>query len=100
MTSRCYEIRRAEAFVDWSTHHELVSTGESEILRKKERKKKGNALARGSVNWGCDYATALNLEVDPQRSRFRRRESDFALQALTGGTCPSCFVQSCDGIPA
>ena len=71
--------------MDWSTHHELVNTGESEILRKKERKKEGNALARGSVNWGCDYATALNLEVDPQRSRFRRRESDFALQALTGG---------------
>jgi len=47
-----------------------VNTGEREILRKKERKKKGNALARGSVNWGCDYATALNLEVDPQRRRL------------------------------
>ena len=28
---------------------------------------------------GCDYATALDFEVDPQRRRFGRRESDFAL---------------------
>ena len=42
--------------------------------------KKGSA--RGSVHWGCDYATALDIEVDPQRRRFGRRESDFALQRL------------------
>ena len=36
--------------------------------------------ARGSVHWGCDYATALDIEVDPQRHRFGRREPDFALQ--------------------
>jgi hypothetical protein len=23
--------------------------------------------ARGSVHWGCDYATALDIEVDPQQ---------------------------------
>jgi hypothetical protein len=34
------------------------------------------------VHWGCDYATARNIEVDPQRRRFGRRESDFALQTL------------------
>jgi hypothetical protein len=34
------------------------------------------------VHWGCDYATTLNIEVDPQRRRFGRRESDFALQRL------------------
>ncbi len=27
---------------------------------------------------GCDYATALIIEVDLQRRRFGRRESDFA----------------------
>ena len=26
--------------------------------------------ARGSVHWGCDYPTALNVEVDPQRRRL------------------------------
>jgi hypothetical protein len=34
------------------------------------------------VHWGCHYATALDIEVDPQRRRFDRRESDFALQRL------------------
>ena len=34
---------------------------------------------------GCDYATTLNIEVDPQRLRFGRRESDFALQILVEG---------------
>jgi hypothetical protein len=31
---------------------------------------------------GSYYATALDIEVDPQRRRFCRRESDFALQRL------------------
>ena len=31
---------------------------------------------------GCEYATGLNIEVDPQRRCFGRRESDFALQGL------------------
>jgi hypothetical protein len=43
-----------------------VNAGEREIVRKKEGKEKGSA--RGSVHWGCYYATALNIEVDPQRS--------------------------------
>jgi hypothetical protein len=34
------------------------------------------------VHWGCDYATAVDVEVDLQRRRFGRRESDFALQRL------------------
>ena len=38
--------------------------------------------ARGSVQGGCDYATTLNIEVDPQRRCFGCRESDFALQRL------------------
>jgi hypothetical protein len=36
--------------------------------------------ARGSVHWGFYYATTLHIEVDPQRRRFGRRESDFALR--------------------
>jgi hypothetical protein len=34
---------------------------------------------------GGNYATFLNIKVDPQRRRFGRRESDFALQALIEG---------------
>jgi hypothetical protein len=34
------------------------------------------------VHWGCDYATTLNIEVDPQRRRCGRREYDSALQKL------------------
>jgi hypothetical protein len=34
------------------------------------------------VHRGCYYATALDIEVDPQRGRFGGRESDFALQRL------------------
>ena len=34
------------------------------------------------MHWGCYYATALDIEVDPQCRRFGRRESDFALQRL------------------
>ena len=37
---------------------------------------------RGSVHWGCYYATALDIEVDPQRCQFGCSESDFALQGL------------------
>ncbi len=31
---------------------------------------------------GCYYATALDIEVDPQRCCLDRRQSDFALQAV------------------
>ena len=34
------------------------------------------------MHWGGYYATAVDIEVDPQRRRFGRRESDFALQRL------------------
>ena len=34
------------------------------------------------MHWGCDYATAVDVEIDPQRRLFDRRESDFALQRL------------------
>ena len=47
---------------------------------KKEGEEKGSA--RGSVHWGCYYATALDIEVDPQRRCFGSRKSDFALQRL------------------
>ena len=36
---------------------------------------KGNA--RGSVHWGCYYAKALDIEVDPKRRLIGCRESDF-----------------------
>jgi hypothetical protein len=35
----------------------------------------------------CDDATAVDIEVNPQRRRFGRSESDFALQALI--ECPA-----------
>ena len=33
-------------------------------------------------NWGCYYATALDIEVDPQRCYFGSCQSYFALQAV------------------
>jgi hypothetical protein len=54
-----------------------VNAGDREIVFKKEGEQKG--CARGSVHWGCYYATALDIEVDPQRCRFGSRKSDFAL---------------------
>ena len=53
--------------------------GEGDCV-KEEGEEKGSA--RGSVHWGCYYATALDIEVDPQRCRLGSRKSDFALQAL------------------
>ena len=64
MEDMCYERRRAEACVDSSAHHALVNAGEREIVKKKEEEK---ASARGSVHWSCYDATALDIEVDPQR---------------------------------
>jgi hypothetical protein len=40
-----------------------VNAGERQIVWKKEGEKKGSA--RGRVHWGCYYATALDIEVDP-----------------------------------
>jgi hypothetical protein len=34
------------------------------------------------VHWGCYYATALDIEVDPQGCCFESLQSDFALQAV------------------
>ena len=44
--------------------HTSERGGEEDCV-KKEGEKKGSA--RGSVQGGCDYATTLNIEVDPQR---------------------------------
>ena len=42
------------------------------------------------MHWSGYDATALDIEVDPQRSRFGSRKSDFALQALV-----ECRVRDC-----
>jgi hypothetical protein len=42
----------------------------------------GEGEREREMHWGCYYATALDIEVDPQRRRFGIRESDFALQRL------------------
>jgi hypothetical protein len=39
-----------------------VNAGEREIVCKKKEEEKGRA--RGSVHWGCYYATAFDIEVD------------------------------------
>ena len=36
---------------------------------------------RGSAQGRCDYATALDIEVDPKRRCLCRHEADLALQA-------------------
>jgi hypothetical protein len=53
----------------------VFSLRNSERGGKKEGEKKRSA--RGSVHQGCDYASSLNIEVDPQHRCFK---SDFALQ--------------------
>jgi hypothetical protein len=58
----------------------VCNAGEREIVWKKEGEEKGSAS--GSVQWGCYYATALDIEVDLQRRCVGCRESDFALQRL------------------
>ena len=50
------------------------------MCERRRGEKKGSE--RESVHWGCDYATALDIEVHLQRCRFGRRESDFALERL------------------
>jgi hypothetical protein len=39
-------------------------------------------VQEGACIWSGYDATALDIEVDPQRCRFGSRKSDFALQAL------------------
>ena len=58
-------------------------------MRKKEGEEKGSA--RGSVHWGCYYTTDLDIELDPQRRRFGRREADVALQASATGRKPRAW---------
>ncbi len=41
---------------------------------KKEGEQKGSA--RGTVHWGCYYATALDVEVDPQCCQFGSCKSE------------------------
>jgi hypothetical protein len=59
---------------------------------KEEGEQKGSA--RWSVHWGCYDATALDIEVDPQRCCLGSCQSDFALQAVVDCTvCVIVFVQ-------
>jgi hypothetical protein len=44
--------------------------GEGDCVKEGEEK----GSARGSVHWGCFYATALDIEVDPERRCFGCRE--------------------------
>jgi hypothetical protein len=55
-----------------------VNAGERDIV-------KGGGGEEGererSVQGRCDYTTAFDFQVDPERRGFSRHESDFALQA-------------------
>jgi len=50
--------------------------GPSRPLKPERPQKTIPALVCGSVGDANDYATAVYVEVDPQRSRFGRRESE------------------------
>ena len=54
--------------------------GEGDCV-KEGGEEKGSA--RGSVHWGCYYATAHDIEVDPQRRCFGCRQADFAFQRIS-----------------
>ncbi len=47
-----------------------------------ERGGEGDCVKEGGGEGSGYDATALDIEVDPQRCRFGSRKSDFALQAL------------------
>jgi len=52
---------------------------------KKRRRGSRRGVREGACigqNWGCYYATALDIEVDPQRCYFGSCQSYFALQAV------------------
>jgi hypothetical protein len=70
--------------VTQSANHGFVVDTLQYLIKSGSRAGEGEKKesARGSVHWGCDYATALDIEVDPQRHRFGRREPDFALQKV------------------
>jgi hypothetical protein len=71
-------------------HSRVAFDGKVRFLGLRDCVKKGEKKesARGSVHWGCDYATIVDVEVDPQRRRFSRRESDCY--------CCCCFRKKCE----
>ena len=93
MEDMCYERRRAEACVDQSAHHALANAGGREIVGKKEPEGEQKGSARGSVHWGCYYATALDIEVEPQRCGLGSCQSNFAFQVVSECSAlePECF---------
>jgi hypothetical protein len=54
-----------------------MNAGEREIVGKKEGGEKGSA--RGSVYWSGYDATALDIEVDPQRTSWAAQLVNFCL---------------------
>jgi hypothetical protein len=50
------------------------------------------------VNWACGYATTFNIQVDPQRRRFVRRKSDFALERLVALNAARLQRNESDGL--
>ncbi len=57
---------------EWTTC--AMIDDEREIVGKKEGEQKGSA--RGSVHWGCYYATALDIEVCVGLLSRNERDSD------------------------
>ena len=51
------------------------------------------SIEKKSEHWGCYYATAVDIEVDPQCCGLGSCQSDFALQAVVECRAlePECF---------
>ena len=50
--------------MDESAHHSLANAGGREIVGKKEGEQNLKGSARGSVHWGCYYATVTVLDMN------------------------------------
>ena len=57
-----------------------MNAGERDIVPVKEGGGEEGSV-RGSEQGSCDYTTALDIQVDPQRRCYSCHESDLALQA-------------------
>jgi len=58
----------------------LVNAGDGEILSKEVGKEERGT--GGCVDRRSDHATAVDVEINPQRHRLSRSQTNFALEAM------------------
>ena len=76
----CSGIPLAAAFVYEFEHHALRNAGQGHVVLEEGVGEEKSARSR--VDRRSHNAAANDIEIDPQGRRFRRRQTDFALQAI------------------